>query len=72
MLRLIGEAMDKAITGGQETFWGALSSAGVAETPQMAYSFGNEFSEESEDDENEFDALGQGAYMEEHLADVEG
>ena len=38
----------------------------------MAYSFGNEFSEESEDDENEFDALGQGAYMEEHLADVEG
>ena len=72
MLRLIGEAMDKAITGGQETFWGALSSAGVAEAPQMAYSFEVEFSEESEDDENEFDALGQGAYMEEHLADVEG
>ena len=68
MLELIGRAMDKTITGGQETFWAALSSAGVAEALQTTYPINFEDSVDTPDDENEFDALGEDAYSEEPLA----
>ena len=68
MLELIGRAMDKTITGGQETFWAALSSAGVAEALQTTYPVNFEDSVDTPDDENEFDALGEDAYSEEPLA----
>ena len=72
MLELVSGAMDKTITGGQDTFWGALSSAGVAGAAQTAVAAEIDFTETSLDDETEFDALGEGAYGEEYLANTEG
>ena len=62
MLRLIGEAMGKEATGGQETFLNALSSAGVAEG--LGASTLTEMALETDyiDDDAEFDELGESAY----------
>ena len=60
MLELVAHAMDKTITGGQDTFWGALSSAGVAGASPTAVAAEIDFTETSLDDETEFDALGEG------------
>ena len=68
MLNLIGKAMGKQITGGLETFWAALSSAGLAEPPEFIQYFGIELEEDDTDDEIEFDELGEAAYADEQLA----
>ena len=72
MLELIAAAMEKTITGGLETFWGALSSAGLAEGTQTTVAVEIDDTETSLDDETEFDALGEGAYTEGYLANTAG
>ena len=69
MLKLIGDAMDKPITGGQETFWEALRAAGLGETPQTAQSVETEEPAEAVDDEQDYDPLGDAAYEEALAAD---
>ena len=69
MLKLMGDAMGKEITGGRETFWAALRSAGVAVPPEATAIHEAEPSvEEPDDDEEEFDALGEAAYDEKQVA----
>ena len=68
MLGLIAGAMDKPITGGQETLWGALYSAGVVEASPESDIAEIDYGEVSPDDETEFDVLGEGAYVEGYLA----
>ena len=68
MLDLIGKAMGKQITGGQETFWAALGAAGVAERPAVVQPADIEFDIDDTDEETEFDELGEAAYLEEQLA----
>ena len=68
MLDLIGKAMGKQITGGRETFWAALSSAGVAEPPATIQHADVELESDDADDEIEFDELGEAAYADEQLA----
>ena len=62
MLDLIGQAMGKQITGGQESFWAALSSAGVAVPPEGIQYAGIELDAEDTDDEIELDEIGEAAY----------
>ena len=65
MLSLIGDAMGRQIAGGQETFWAALSSAGIAMPSEATATPETEpLVEEPDDDEEEFDALGEAAYEE--------
>ena len=68
MLDLIGKAMGKQITGGQETFWSALILAGVAEASKVAVPTDIELDTDDTDDEIEFDELGEAAYADEQLA----
>ena len=68
MLDLIGQAMGKQIAGGQETFWSALISAGVAEVPEVPVSVEIELDADDMENEIEFDELGEAAYAEEQLA----
>ena len=68
MLELIGQAMGKSITGGQETFWNALSSAGVVGAPEVFAVSKVELEVDDTDDEVEFDELGEAAYTEGELA----
>ncbi len=68
MLDLIGRAMGKQITGGKETFWAALSSAGVAEPPEVIPHTDIELESEDTNDEIEYDELGEAAYADEQLA----
>ena len=68
MLNLIGKAMSKQITGGQEIFWTALSAAGVAERPAVVQRADIELDTDDTDEETEFDELGDAAYAEEQLA----
>ena len=71
MLRLIGDAMGRQIAGGQETFWAALRSAGVAVSPEAKAISEIEPSVEGPDEEEEeFDVLGDVAYEEEQAADA--
>ena len=69
MLKLIGDAMDKTITGGQETFWEALRDAGLGEAPQTAQSVKTEEPAEAVDDVQDYDPLGDAAYGEALAAD---
>lgn len=66
MLDLIGQAMGKKITGGQETFWTALSTAGVAERPALIQQADIELDVEDADEEADFDELGEAAYVDEN------
>lgn len=68
MLDLIGKAMGKQITGGQESFWAALASAGFTKPPEVAAPSEVEFDTDDITDEIEFDELGEAAYAEEQLA----
>ena len=61
MLDLIGEAMGKRIAGGQETFWTALSFAGVAEPPEAIPQADVNPDAYDSDDETEFNKLGEAA-----------
>ena len=71
MIDLIGKAMGKDITGGQETFWAALASAGFAKPSELAplSELGLDADDTDDmDDEIEFDELGEAAYADEQLA----
>ena len=68
MLDLIGKAMGKHITGGEETFWAALSAVGFAKPPEVTEPTEIELDADDTDDEIEFDELGEAAYLEEQLA----
>ncbi len=71
MLRLIGDAMGKQITGGSEIFAASLRSAGiVAPTEAGNIPDSEPLLEEPDDDEEEFDVLGEAAYDEEHVSDA--
>ena len=70
MLELIGRAMDKPISGGQETFWAVLGSSGVAQAPPMATPVAFDDAVDMLDDEQEFDALGEVDYIEEPVTAV--
>lgn len=63
MLELIGQAMGKAIAGGRETFQEALNKAGIVEVPQVVEYTETEYLEDTPEDEQEFDALGELAYQ---------
>ena len=67
MLDLIGRAMGKPITGGQETFWAALVSAGVAKSLEVVTPSEVELEMDDADDEIEFDELGEVGFAEEQL-----
>ena len=69
MLGLIGSAMGKQITGGQEAFWAALVEAGFSKPPKVSAPTEDDTDDTDyiEDDE-EFDELGEAAYLEEQLA----
>ena len=68
MLGLIGEAMGKQITGGKETFWAALSGAGVAERPTDIKYTDIDLEADDPNDEIELDELGEAAYADVQLA----
>lgn len=68
MLDLIGKAMGKQITGGQESFWAALAAAGFTKPPEITAPSEVEFDTDDMADEIEFDELGEAAYPEEQLA----
>ena len=68
MLDLIGKAMGKQVAGGQETFWSALVSAGVAATPAIIGRAQTELDTDDIGDEAEFDELGEAAYSREEMA----
>ena len=68
MLALISRAMGKSITGGRETIWDALHSAGVVPAREGAESGLGQVGAEGLDDEPEFDDLGDSAYITEQQA----
>ena len=68
MLGLIGAAMGKQITGGQETFWAVLSGAGIAERPMAIKHTDIDLEADDPDDEIELDELGEAAYADVQLA----
>ena len=68
MLQLIGNAMGKPITGGRETFWEALRGVGLIQAPP-AEQRANTTDTVDEDDEQDYDALGDTAYEEPLAAD---
>ncbi len=69
MLKLIGDAKGKEIAGGRETFWAALRSAGVVVPPEAtAIPEAEPSVEEPDDDEEEYDTLGEAVYDQEQVA----
>ena len=68
MLELIGNAMGKRITGGQEALWATLVSVGFTKPPEVSEPSLVEFDSDYVVDEIEFDELGDAAYGEEQLA----
>ena len=61
MLDLIGKTMGKEIAGGQETFWSALVSAGVAPVSEVGSTSEVELDMGEVDNEIEFGELGEAA-----------
>ena len=69
MLDLIGRAMGKPITGGPATFWSALSAANIAQPPETIQPAPIDTEADDLDNEEvEFDDLGEAVYDEEGLA----
>ena len=68
MLDLIGQAMGKPITGGDATFWAALSSAGLAQPPETIQPAAIDIEPDGADEEIEFDELGEAVNTDEYLA----
>ena len=68
MLELIGNAMGKQITGGQEALWATLVSAGFTKPPEISEPSAVDFDTDDVADDIEFDELGEAAYAEEQLA----
>ena len=68
MLSLIGNAMGRELGPGKAVFLNALRNAGFSVDP-----IGDSKADEVEflDDEEEFDELGEAAYVEEELAAVD-
>ena len=67
MLNLIEQAMNKQISGGRETLWNALVSAGLAASPEVSDLTEIELDAEDIDEEIEFDELGEAAYADVQL-----
>lgn len=69
MLDLIGRAMGKPITGGEATFWSALSAASIAQPPETIHPAPVDAEADDLDNEEvEFDELGEAVYDDEGLA----